>query len=100
MLFQYLQRPDAFYDPFTVGWLIKSLITEPNAFEEQYPNFRTLTYKISATLLMTLAFNKSWQPRCLLENESELLIEASNLSIQNMIHLVLNKNLAAAYNFL
>jgi len=62
LLFQNLQKPVVFYDPFTVGWLIKALIPEEIAFDEQYPNFRTLTMKISATLLMTLSFNKNCAP--------------------------------------
>jgi len=66
-------KPDAIYDQQVVKSILNVIIPEPIQFDEQMPIFRTFTFKVLATLLMTLAFNKSCAPRSLQLEEAKLL---------------------------
>jgi len=54
-------------------------------FQGQQPLFRTFTYRILATLVQNLAFNKVSSPKCLHDNEAELLNKAYLQACKNMI---------------
>jgi hypothetical protein len=58
-------KPDAIYDHEVIKSLLQVIMPDPIQFTGQTPIFRTLTLKVIATLLMTLAFNKSCTPYCL-----------------------------------
>lgn len=75
-LFSRMMKPDVIYDSSIVRTILSVILPEQIAFEDQLPIFRTFTFKVLATLLMTLAFNKSCAPRSLLKEEAGTLERA------------------------
>jgi hypothetical protein len=75
-LFSRLMKPNAVYDQAIIRSIITVIVPEAIAFEEHLPIFRIFTFKVLATLLMTLSFNKSCAPRSLLSEEAEILEKA------------------------
>lgn len=64
------------------------IVPEAIAFEEHLPIFRIFTFKVLATLLMTLSFNKSCAPRSLLSDESDILDRAFVQSCKNVLNVI------------
>lgn len=84
-------RPEIVYDSYVVRSLLQVMVPEPISFSGQTPIFRTLTFRVLATLLMTQAFNKSCTPKCLQPDDVEVLNRGYLQACRNMIHVINNE---------
>lgn len=87
-LFARLMKPNAVYDQAIIKSILNVIVPEPIAFEEHLPIFRIFTFKVLATLLMTLSFNKSCAPKSLLSEESDILDRAFVQSCKNVLNVI------------
>ena len=87
-LFARLMKPNPVYDQSIIRSILTVIVPDPIAFEEHLPIFRIFTYKVLATLLMTLAFNKSCAPKSLLSEETDILERAFVQSCKNVLNVI------------
>ena len=81
-------KPHAVYDQAIIKSILTVIVPEAIAYEEHLPIFRIFTFKVLATLLMTLSFNKSCAPRSLLSDESDILDRAFVQSCKNVLNVI------------